>query len=137
MHDRQPLNSWVDYSVTDGVTVFAIKGTDEADFFENPSGIADEVLAKYEELSSAPNGRRSCVAVVEASVAPSSLIRLIYRLFKACHKKHGTLYVCKFPEEYMVSLSTLALSGQPGFETRATEEMAVKEILAEGRDSRV
>jgi hypothetical protein len=130
MSDRVSINKWVDLENRDGITVFAIRGGDDASFFDSAATIADQVIAKYEEVAPTAAGP-SCIVLVEVSIAPSPVIRLLYRLFKACRKRGGTTYVCNFPEEYMVSLSTLALTEQPGFRLRPNVEMAIDDIRAE------
>ena len=65
---------------------------------------------------------------IETRVATSLLIRILYRLFRECRKSRGDLYVCGFPSEYMISLSTLGLTELPGFRLKPTEEAAIEEI---------
>lgn len=127
--DRTPINRWVDFKVKRNVLVFLVKGVDEVGFFDEPSVMGDDVIAAYEKYSSSLQ-QSSCLVVVEAATAPSPLIRLIYRIFKACRKKGGTLYVCDFPDEFQISLSTLALTEQPGFRLRPDEESVLDEINA-------
>jgi len=127
MIDRQPLNKWVDYATDAGVLVIAIKLADEADFFEKPEDMTKAILDLYKHESELQNNP-SCIAVIETPVATSLLIRILYRLFRECQKHRGDLYVCSFPREYMISLSTLGLTELPGFHLKPTEEAAVEEI---------
>lgn len=127
MAERTAVNRWVEVDAARRVPVFYILGGNDVEFFDNPAAIGDALVAKYEELAKA-SGMASCVAVIESTYAPSPLIRLIYRLYKACRRHAGVLYVCGFPEDYLISLSTIALSEQDGFELRPSLESALLEL---------
>lgn len=122
------LNDRVNEYVDNGVLVFEVHDVESAEFFDDPAAITDEVVKSYEAHVDSGAVSPSCVVVIKARSAPSPLIRLIYRLFKACRKRRASLFVCDFPDEYIVSLRTLALMDQEGFEIARTREDAVRRI---------
>jgi len=107
----------------DGVIVVSIRIGEEAEAFDNPDRIVESILTSYRE-SVTIHKSSSCIAVIETRVATSQLIRMLFQLYRECQKHKGQLYVCKFPEEYMISLSTLGLTELPGFHLAESEKAA-------------
>jgi hypothetical protein len=120
----QPPNSKpFEVRTKNGIVVISIKLGEEAEAFDDTDRIAEHVVNAYREAS-VLIGKASCVAVIETRVATSQLIRIVFQLYRECQRHHGRLYVCKFPEEYMISLSTLGLTELPGFELAENEDDA-------------
>jgi hypothetical protein len=132
MKDLEPIDRWFGHAVKDGVLVISIQLAEEAELFDNPDHVTDEILQAYNTVTASLQNR-SCVVVTKTQAATSQLIRILYRLYRECQKNHGNLYVCEFPQEYMISLSTLGLTELPGFRLRATEVDAVSDAQADNQ----
>jgi hypothetical protein len=123
MEANEPTQ-WFDHQIDDGVLILSIKLSEEGEFFDNPDQIVAEVLSAY-GAATASVENPSCVVVIEAEIATSPLLRLLYLLYRECQKKRGGLYVCNFPQEDMISLNTLGLTEYPGFHLKPSRQDAV------------
>lgn len=132
MKDLDPKDRWFEKTTPNGVLVISIRLEEEAEFFDNPDAVTEKILDTYREAAKELR-HPSCVVVIKTDVASSQLIRILYQLYRECQKNHGNLYVCEFPQEYMISLSTLGLTELPGFRLRATESDALREAQADIR----
>jgi hypothetical protein len=126
------ISDWIDVSFADGFPVVLVKQGAELDFIENPPELAARLEEVYERLVS-KHKVSTCLMIFEPRVAPSALVRLIAKLYKACKRKNASFYLAEYPSEYLISLSVLGLPQQPLFRLRRTRAQALAEMQSAQR----
>lgn len=92
-----------------------------------------EMVRHYDEKR--PKTRspaRSCVVVIRAPVAASSIVRALFTLYQHVRSQGGQLFLVGYPEDYMGALTVLGLPALPGFHVAESKEEALKRISGSG-----
>ena len=86
--------------------------------------LSAELVKRYEAESAKDDSVKtnSCIIIIEADTAGSPLVRALFELYKTVYAGSGQVICVGFPPDYIDSLTTLGLTGLPGFSLANNKE---------------
>ena len=104
------------------------------DFFSDRKAkqkLSEKMRDAYQKEADTKEPRlKDCIIILKAELASSEIVHALYELWKEVYHNDGTLYCVDYPQDYIESIFSLGLAGQPRFELGAGVDDALAKLTA-------